>query len=519
MKRLILACSCDRCRARKTKCTGTFPHSCTSCVDANKPCLYSETEKKVTVAERYLHRLQALARRADFQLRGLEPSALDHDSSLNRVTDEVDLVTFTGTDNWVTGKGGQHYYMGNSSSAYIANRLNPTTETLAWHMYPHCGNLSWLMNRPLVNARLPPLPPYEFAEILYATQHDYIGTIFSFIRDKDFYERLNTVYSRAPDVADRDDCLVYCQVLMVFFLGQVYSVNQWAGYEGPPGIHYFKHAVEFLPDVHGECSILFIEVLCYFGYCLQIINRRDSAYLYLGIALRMAISLGLHHEITDEEIDGTEKERRRRVWWSTYSMERLLCVTSGHPISIQDVDIDVSLPSLISPGDAYLPEGDDDSFMSVSFLRCYTQLSQILGKIGQEIYRRKQKSGIGLVNSAESIMNSLSEWYRHVPSEMKSKASNLDKEVHRETVSIFLYYHQCINLAARPLLLYAVQKQMVANSQQPSSRPTSNWEDGLPPAMVKIIRNAIAAARSSIGILKNASKFNFVGMHVTVPSN
>lgn len=29
-------------------------------------------------------------------------------------------------------------YMGNSSSTYIVNRLNPTTETLAWHNYPHC---------------------------------------------------------------------------------------------------------------------------------------------------------------------------------------------------------------------------------------------------------------------------------------------------------------------------------------------------------------------------------------------
>lgn len=101
--------SCDRCRARKSKCTGSFPNACTSCIDANKPCIYSESEKKVTVAERYLHRLQTLARRADSQLRGLEQSGLgnEHDTS-DSMPDEVDLVTFNGTDNWVTGREGQH---------------------------------------------------------------------------------------------------------------------------------------------------------------------------------------------------------------------------------------------------------------------------------------------------------------------------------------------------------------------------------------------------------------------------
>ena len=402
-------------------------------------------------------------------------------------------------------------YMGNSSSAYIANRLNPTTESLAWHMYPHYDNPSWL-NRPVVNARVPVLPPYEFAEILYAAQHAYIGTIFSFIPERDFYERLNIVYSRPPDLSDRDDRLIYCQVLMVFFLGQVYSVNQWVGHEGPPGIVYFKHAVDFLPDVHGECSMLFIEVLCYFGYCLQILNRRDSAYLYLGIALRMCISLGLHYEISDEDISSAQKERRRRLWWSTYSMERVLCVTSGHPISIQDDDICVLMPGVVWPDGTEQEGNDNDDDMSIHFLRGYTQLSQILGKIGQEIYRRKQKSGTGLVNSVDSIMNSLSDWFRRVPAQLKSKASNLDKEVHRETVSLFLYYYQCIILTARPLLLYAVQKQIVTNAQQPSTTPMTRWEEGLPSTMITVIRTAIAAARSSTSILKNAARFNLVGM-------
>lgn len=386
--------------------------------------------------------------------------------------------------------------MGNSSSTYIANRLNPTSETLTWHMYPHYDDDSWI-RRP-VNADLPQLPPYEFAKRLYSAQHAYIGTIFSFLGAVEFEPRLKRVYSHAPDVTDQEECLIYCQVLLVFALGQMYSVNQWIGNDGPPGFAYFKHALKFLPDVHEDSSILFIEVLCYVGYYMQTLNRRDAAYLYLGIAIRMAISLGLHQEVTDQELDASERERRRRVWWSTYSLERILSVTSGHPISIQDDDIEV-----LPPGPA---EGESPRLPAI--LRCYTSLSRILGRIGEEIYRRKQKSGTTLAASVQNIMNSLSEWFRQLPPDLRVKPSDLEKEIKREGVSLYLYYYQCISMTARPLLLYAVRRQIAANAQRSTM---ARWEDGLPVDMVSVIHSAISAARSSTSILKDAAKFNLVG--------
>ncbi|EXJ82167.1 hypothetical protein A1O1_08236 [Capronia coronata CBS 617.96] len=440
----------------------------------------------------YLHKLQAQARRANAQSR--EPPTGPADN----VSKHVDLVAFTGTDNWISGGQGQYYYMGNSSSTYIANRLNPTTETLTWHMYPHYDDASWL-RRP-VTAELSQLPPFEFAKRLYSAQHAYIGTIFSFLSDGEFDQRLKRVYSRAPDLTNQEECLICCQMLLVFALGQMYSVNQWTGNDGPPGFAYFKHALKFLPDVHEDSSILFVEVLSYVAYYMQTLNRRDAAYLYLGIAMRMAISLGLHQEVTDQELDPFERERRRRVWWSTYSLDRLLSVTSGHPISIQDDDIEVLPPSATEGEGLRLP----------AILRSYTSLSRILGRIGEEIYRRKQKSGNSLAASVQNIMNSLSEWFRQLPVEARTKPSDLTKEFKREAVSLYLYYYQCINMTARPLLLYAVRRQMAANTQRPN---TARWEDGLPADMVSVIHAAIAAARSSTSILKDATQYNLVATY------
>lgn len=386
--------------------------------------------------------------------------------------------------------------MGNSSSTYIANRLIPTTEALTWHSYPHYDDASWL--RRAVGGEVPQLPPFEFAKRLYSAQRAYIGTIFSFLDDDEFYPRLERVYSRVPDPTDQEACLICCQVLLVLALGQMYSVNQWTGNDGPPGFSYFKSALKFLPDSHEDGSILFVEVLSYVGYYMQTLNRRDAAYLYLGLAMRMAISLGLHQEVTDQELDPHERERRRRVWWSTYSLDRLLSVTSGHPISIQDDDIDVLLPS---------PTEGENTHLPVT-LRCYTSLSKILGRIGEEIYRKRQKSGTNLGASVQNVMDSLSEWFRQIPPESRLQISDLDKEVPREQVSLYLYYYQCINMTARPLILYAVRRHMTAIAQRPA---TTRWEDGLPTGMVSVIQAAIAAARSSVSILAKATKFNLVG--------
>ncbi|GAT22684.1 C6 transcription factor [Aspergillus luchuensis] len=58
----------------------------------------------------------------------------------------------------------------------------------------------------------------------------------------------------------------------------------------------------------------------------------------------MAISLGLHQEVLDPEVSEEDRNRRRRAWWSVYSLDRLLSVKSGNPITIHDEDIGTTWP-------------------------------------------------------------------------------------------------------------------------------------------------------------------------------
>ncbi|OCT46780.1 C6 transcription factor [Cladophialophora carrionii] len=415
------------------------------------------------------------------------PSILEEDPAK-----DDDDWWYKGMDTLLLTRSGERRYVGKAAATYLAQKLSSTPETsLAWDVNPMYKSS---LKRP-ASLTLPQLPPYEFARRLFFAQHIYIGTIFSFLQPHVFESRLQKVYSNTLDLAKQDDCLAFCQVLLIFAYGQMYSVNQWSGSDGPPGFTFFKHALWLLPDLYQEGSVMFVEVLGLLAPYMQNVNRKDAAFQYIGLALRMAISLGLHQEVDDSAMDMVEREHRRRVWWSVYSMDRIISVKSGNPISIHDEDIDVALPSPIP--------GFDPDLSPPRVLAHYTQMSRILGRIGSEIYRKKLKSGSGLLASIQSIMNDLANWLKSVPAELRIDFSALDQPISREAVSTFLHYYQCINMTARPLLLSVTQRRLQALV---TGTAPSDWRDGLSPNVVSVIDSAISAACASTMIMAAAAK-------------
>ncbi|KAL2427044.1 hypothetical protein ABEF95_007372 [Exophiala dermatitidis] len=451
---------------------------------------------RVRNAYLYWKELKARAELANEFLKSRQNSDVSSFTVEDDTAREDDAWWYKGMNTLFLTQSGERRFVGTASSTYLAQKLSPSPgNNLSWDVHPMYKDPSSL-RRP--KSPVPPqLPPYEFARRLFAAQYIYIGTIFSFLQPHTFEARLQQIYSRAPNLENREECLAYCQILLIFAYGQMYSVNQWSGTDGPPGFSYFKHALWLLPDIHQEGSILFVEVLGLLAPYLQNLNRRDAAFLYIGLAVRMAISLGLHQEVDESGMDMVEREHRRRVWWSVYSMDRILSVKSGNPISIHDEDIDVALPAPIP--------GVDPDLSPPRVVAHYTQLSRILGRIGESIYRKKSRSGTSLLASVQSIMNDLSEWLKHVPSELQIDFTALNGPLSREAVSTFLHYYQCINMTARPLLLYVIQSRLeaLANGTAPVS-----WKDGLSANVVAVIDNTVAAARASSMIMSAAARQN-----------
>lgn len=342
------------------------------------------------------------------------------------------------------------------------------------------------------------LPPYRFAKRLFAAQYNLIGTIFSFVRHQTFDEQLQRALQGPPNPNDPDACLEYSKVLIILAFGTLYSVNQWDPYDGTPGFTYFTQALQYLPDLHEEPSILFVETLSLIGYFLQNLNRRDAAFLYVGTSLRMAVSLALHQEVASHHLNEEQKEYRRRVWWSVYSLDRILSIKSGNPITIHDEDIGVRLPSRLPHEAEYCP---------AVVLRHYTEISRILSRVMILIYRKTPKSGSSLMSSVQSIMASLDQWYKELPQELKFDPERLN--ISRESVSTLVHYYQCYNMTIRPLLFHIVQKRLKASLAERKK----DWSEGLSSTTVKVIETCIAAAHHTIRMMEIAEKKNLLATY------
>lgn len=62
---------------------------------------------------------------------------------------------------------------------------------------------------------------------------------------------------------------------------------------------------------------------------LQKRNKPNSGFTFLGIALNMALGLGMHHEFSDTAINTLMMEIRRRVWWTIFIFDSGARLTFG----------------------------------------------------------------------------------------------------------------------------------------------------------------------------------------------
>lgn len=107
----------------------------------------------------------------------------------------------------------------------------------------------------------------------------------------------------------------------------------------------FAHAKSMLSINFLETgSLTLVQALTLISNYQQKRNKPNSGYNYSGLALRMAMGLGLHKEFQGWNISPLKMEIRRRVWWTLCVFDVGATITFSRPMSWPGEGIEVAFP-------------------------------------------------------------------------------------------------------------------------------------------------------------------------------
>ncbi|KAJ5909907.1 hypothetical protein N7504_004550 [Penicillium tannophilum] len=103
-------------------------------------------------------------------------------------------------------------------------------------------------------------------------------------------------------------------------------------------VTFYQEARGFLQQasVFETGNLTLVQALLLLSNYAQKRNKPNTGWNYLGLAVRMAMSLGLHKEFPGWKISLLQREIRRRLWWGVFIFDSGAAKTFGRPILLPE---------------------------------------------------------------------------------------------------------------------------------------------------------------------------------------
>ncbi|RDH30767.1 fungal-specific transcription factor domain-domain-containing protein [Aspergillus welwitschiae] len=292
------------------------------------------------------------------------------------------------------------------------------------------------------------LPSPDHAIYLISGIKFYVGQLYHLFDESKFIEVLHEFYRSPAEVASAYK-IWYVQFLTLLGLAKAVVIKPSRGSCVLPGSDLFLRAMSLLPDTPYLFSdaLTAVETLCAISLYLQCADMRNSAYIYIGSALRMAMTFGLHRERPTNDWSPQATERCHRIWWTVYILDRTFSFSMGVPISIQDSDITTPMPQ---------PEGPTGQ----PFLYFHVKLSNLISEVVNKVYGAEGRLQSSFLPCVHKVLESIASIASDLNACCPLSSDGSDGNVSRAAAHLHLLYHQAIMLAMHPLLLHLFHKKL-----------------------------------------------------------
>lgn len=207
------------------------------------------------------------------------------------------------------------------------------------------------------------LPMRRSADNFVSCFGEFVFPMFPVIHRPSFlrkYERLWVDNAETPPdfTTEAEEATFTSTLNLVFALGCKFSSLVDAGQKASVADNFYQRSRQAYPfDILDSTSVSLVQMLLLTGVYLQSTEYASRCWNVVGLAIRMAMSLGLHVDNSSRKATTqVEREMRRRIWHTCVTLDRLLAMTFGRP-SMIDKAHTIPIPAMID--DDYLSDREE----------------------------------------------------------------------------------------------------------------------------------------------------------------
>ncbi|KAM0258671.1 hypothetical protein ACHAQJ_003679 [Trichoderma viride] len=294
------------------------------------------------------------------------------------------------------------------------------------------------------------LPPRPIADFLVYSFFKHAQTNYFFVEQNWLKAKLDLAYEN-PASFSRRDVGILGILFAILAIGTqfAYLESLVDGAENPTekgsdafsedavGILFYQQACRLLPDVITASSLESVQACLLLGIYTLPVDASGLAYIYLNLALKLAIQNGMHRKYPVENRDAHIVETRNRVWWSVYTIEKRVGIFHGRPTSISSTDVDADFP-------IHLPDlWSSTSPIDTAHILATFELNQKLSRLSHEItiLRSLPKHEVpeGLKRLVQ-LHRELKSWWDALPNDIFCKEFTSQSKISRQHMHLQLEY-------------------------------------------------------------------------------
>jgi hypothetical protein len=267
---------------------------------------------------------------------------------------------------------------------------------------------------------------------------------------------------------------------------------QAAGYSSRKAARkaFFQRA-RLLYDFDYEVDrISLVQSLLLMTYWYETPDDQKDTWHWMGVSLSLAHTIGLHRDPGNSRMDVRRQRMWKRIWWSTYTRDRLIALGMRRPMRVKDDDCDVPMLTLDDfEFHPYSPEvvsmvGNSEILQDVSHQKelalmfiekaklclCvshvlsaqYSVLSHKFGGTMETTMMLVPKKSAAETFEVRRCDQDLEDWLAHLPSEIRysslapSKLTEAQEVLHSHRALLKMVYLTTSSALHRPQVLPAM---------------------------------------------------------------